>query len=381
LQASFMTQQSASAFNRRSCSALIELSKNFGELNRPSLKDISVFKEQFYTLILKTSSQERQQVASLLAKSEYVPKAIIIFLVMEEIAIARQPLSMSPVLQPSDLNMMIGKVSLSHLKVVAERKHLSEENARRLLEADTQSGVLRSILEKNPNYTLNSDINLQLDREKLEAAIDTTTNVITHFDAEKDIRQNGNRATKDLSQALLKLANRGSRLSRKPMGKTQKPAVAPLNRKQIERQLLHKARATDLAGFALSVKQFCDLKENITKDLLQRQDAGMLATLLRALEVSEITAARILLMLNRNIGRNAQILRIVMNKYSNLNFGECISFYEKHGANFRGTVGVGKLDPKNTRYALSSAARERRAALLEIQKENRKDFYQDRLSA
>jgi len=378
---SVMTEQKSSAFNRRSCSALIELSKNFGELSRPSLKDISIFKEQFYTLILKTTAQERQQVASHLARSEYVPKAIVIFLVMEEIAIARQPLLMSPVLQPGDLNMMIGKVSLSHLKVMAERDHLSEENVQRLLEVDTDTDIIKSILEKNPNCTFNLNTSFQSHQQELQSASDRSTDITTSFNLEQETGQTEKRATKDLSEALLKLANRGSRLSRKPTGKPEKPAIAPLNKKQIERQLLEHARSKNLTGFAVSVQHFCNLKESITNDLLKRQDAGMLATLLCALEVSEITAARILLMLNRNIGRNAQILRIVMNKYSNLNFDECVSFYEKYGATFRGTVGVTKLNPKSTRYALSSVARERRAELLKKQKEQNTGFYQDKLSA
>ena len=347
----------------RSQSTLVDLTMRFATLNRPSAKDIAVFREQFYTLILNTNGMEKRMLAEMLARSEYAPKAIIIFLSMEEIGIASFPLLYSPVLQSSDLCLIIGKCSFEHAKVIARRKDLEPSNVEALLALDNETQQIKIALQKNSEVGQNPKSVEVLTAEKpgtnwIKQAVENTTNLPAKV-------QNPitSPKTKDLSSSLLQIAGRGGKLGRKPTGKPVKSEFNDLTLKQMENQLLAAARSNNLEAFATSIQHYCGLKHKMTLEFMNRQDAGMLATLLRAMEISEVTAARLLLMMNRDIGRNAQIFKVVMKKYSNLDRSECVLFFKKHGAVFGQAQVTETGNRQATRFALSLAARDRRAAL------------------
>lgn len=359
----------------RSQSTLVDLTMRFTSLNRPSAKDITVFREQFYTLVLNTSSMEKRMLAELLARSEYVPKAIMIFLAMEEIGIANYPLRYSPVLQPSDISLIIGKCSFEHAKAIARRTDLDPSNVAALMKLDNDTQQIKLILQENSAANLNPETVEVLNTAKPEVnwikqAVKNTTNIPTKIQ-----KPEASTNSKDLSASLLQIASRGGKLGRKPTGKPVKSAFNEITLKQMENQLLATARFNDLEAFSTSIQHYCGLKYQTTFEFMNRQDAGMLATLLRALEISDVTAARILLMMNRDIGRNAQIFKVVMKKYSNLEREECVLFFKKHGAAFTQPSFSDSENRPATRFALSLAARERRAAL---QSQEKLDYYEDR---
>ena len=359
----------------RNQSTLIDLTYQFTSLNRPSSKDITLFREQFYTLVLNTNSTERKQIAKELARSEYAPKAIIIFFAMEEIAIANLPLLYSPVLQSSDINLILAKCSFEHAKVIARRNNLDASNIKTLMKLDNESKQINGILKANTSLTENMDT-----PKTSDAWIAQPAQVITDQSVEitKPIISDH---SKDLSASLLKLANKSGKLARKPIGKPAKSAFKTITLKQIEKQLLATARYNDFEAFATSVQHFCGLNYQTTFNFIKKQDAGMLATLLCALEVSDVTAARILLMMNRDIGRNAQIFKVIMKKYRNLNHKECVLYFKKIGADFTQThINEGNNEP-TTRYALSLAARDRRASLLEQDQLGETNYYGNKLTA
>ncbi len=332
-------------------------------MSRPSAKDITLFKEQFYTLILSTNAPDRKKISHALSKSEYAPKAIIIFLAMEEIAIATPCLLQSPILQSSDINLIIQSSSYEHAKVIARRDNLDLSNVQALLNKDTHSGSVKLILAGNSDFAKDPQISALIRDETAFTGQDEKPSVITTTQPKKAEVKAGD---KDLSKSLIELANKGGKLSRKPLGKQVKPDFTQFTKKQIERELLKSARSKDIVAFSDAIQKFCNLNAHHTFDFLKSQNAGMLATLLRALEISEITAARILLMLNNNIGRNPQIFKVVTKKYANLDHQECLIFFKKLGANFE-QLDL-KQDVNATRYALSLTARQRRASLLQKQK-------------
>lgn len=362
-------------------SSLVDLSLNFSQIKRPNIRDISIFREQFYTLILNATANDRQEISYILSACEYAPKPIILFLAMEEIGIAHHVLKKSAVLKARDLNMMVGKVASAHLKLIAGRDDVDIEVVQSLLKADSEDNHIQSILEANPACFENEDIMAIINAPEMLEEIEESEITITSVDEHSLKMPEVKKPQKDLSKDLVALANRGGKLSRMPVGKKPKPEILPLNKKQVERQLLASARAHDIRSFSHFVERYCGLKREITLDFLMKQNAGMLATLLCALELSNVSAARIMLMLNNNIGRNGHIFKNVMNKYSALNKDECTSFFEKQGATFKGSIGVEHFDPKTTRYALSLAARERRAALLKEQEKLPIKDFDERLTA
>jgi len=365
----------------RNQSSLVDLSKGFALLSRPSQRDISLFQEQFYTLILNTTSVERKEVAQTISTSAYTPKPLIIFMAMQEIAIAQSPLLYSPVLQPTDLNLIIEKSSTEQAKIIARRSNLDVTNVKALLKQDNVAEQIKTILLKNEAILENSEILAILENTHLSDGWDTAEQEITNVQSLNITQVKRSKPSKDLSETLLNLANRGGKLRRKPVGKPVKSAQSVITLSQMESQLLANMREKNLKSFATSIQHFCGLKKQITFQILKKQDAGMLATLLRALEITDISAARLLLMANLDIGRNAQIFKVVMDKYKNLDYSECISYYEKLGADFSHSHFKKAQHIPTTRYALSLAARARRAALLKQQEAYTEEPHDIKLSA
>ena len=348
----------------RSRSTLIELARSFTMLNRPSPKDLALFREQFYTLILNTDAKERKVISQELSHSEYAPKPIIIFFAMEEIAVANFPLAYSPVIQPADINLILKKCSFAHVKIIARRNNLDLSNIKALLKLDDDTGQIKNILKENTTLKNNDEISELLSPSIASDGWANKPAKVTTIQNERITKPKVTKASKDLSETLLSLANKGGKLERKkPTGKPVKAVSYALTLKQMENNLLALARAKDIQNFSSSIEDYCGLHYLTTFNLLSKQDAGKLATLLCALEITDITAARILLMMNQDIGRNAHIFRVVMEKYQNLSHDECVTFFQKLGADFSQTHVVKKQDHTATRYALSLAARDRRAAL------------------
>lgn len=365
----------------RNQSSLVDLSQGFALLSRPSKKDITLFQEQFYTLILNTTNVERKKIAQNIATSAYTPKAIIIFLATQEIAIAQSPLLYSPVLQPADLNLIIEKSSIEQAKVIARRENLDASNVKALLKLDNIAEQIKTTLLANEAISKNCEIQEILKTKHISEGLDTTELVITNTQSVDIMPSQASKRSKDLSQTLLALANRGGKLRRKPTGKPAKSTENIITLSQMENQLLANLREKNLKNFAISIQHFCGLKSPITFQMLRKQNAGMLATLLRALEISDVSAARILLMANLDIGRNAQIFKVVMNKYKNLDHAECVSYYEKLGADFSHSHFKETKQIPTTRYALSLAARARRAALLKHKEDTTQEYQEMKLTA
>jgi uncharacterized protein (DUF2336 family) len=365
----------------RNQSSLVDLSQGFALLSRPSKKEITLFQEQFYTLILNTTSVERKKISQNIATSAYTPKAIILFMAMQEIAIAQSPLLYSPVLQPSDLNLIIEKSSVEQAKVIARRENLDASNVKALLKLDNIAEQVKTILLANEAISGNSEIQEILETMHISEGWEKTELEITNIQSVDISPTQPSKRSKDLSQTLLALANKGGKLRLKPKGKPAKSTENIVTLSQMENQLLAIMREKNLKSFAITIQQFCGLKSPITFQILRKQNAGMLATLLRALEISDVSAARILLMANLDIGRNPQIFKVVMNKYKNLDHTECVSYYEKLGADFSHSHFKETKHIPTTRYALSLAARARRAALLKQQEDTSQEYQEMKLTA
>lgn len=365
----------------RNQSSLVDLSQGFASLSRPSKKDITLFQEQFYTLILNTSSVERKEIAQNISKSAYTPKPLIIFMATQEIAIAQSPLLYSPVLQPADLNLIIEKSAFEQAKLIARRENLDATNVKALLKLDNVAEQIKTTLLANEAITQNVDIVEILETSSLSEGWEKAEEEITNIQSVDITPLKPSKNSIDLSKTLLALANKGGKLKRKPTGKAPKSTESIITLSQIENQLLSNMREKNLKSFAISIQHFCGLRSPITFQILRTQNAGMLATLLCALEISDVSAARLLLMANLDIGRNAQIFKVVMDKYKNLNHSECVSYYEKLGADFNHSHFKETKHIPTTRYALSLAARARRAALLKEQEEHAQVSQKMKLSA
>ena len=350
---------------------LLDLVNIFTAHERPTHANIRMFKEQFYTLILVTNSVERKKISQTLAENFYTPRAIVLFLAMAEIGVAMPVLLKSPVLKADDLNKILDKTELAHAKIISRRDDLELNTVKELMKLDDETDIIKTTLLNNPIILDSKEMLAFVNQPKPETWQEIPTENITTFQIPEAIPVSS--ATKSLSNSLLELAGKGGKLKRAPRGKIPSSQNKTSTRKQVETQLLNAARSLNINTFAFTVQNLCDLKREITFEFITKQDAGMLASLLNALEVSEISAARIMLLLNRNIGRNNQVFKLVMQKYSKLDHDQCLELFNQLGASFNKHEALEPKDYKNTRFALSLAARDRRAQLLknrQVFKEN-----------
>lgn len=354
----------------RNRSNLVDLAIRFAGLERPSHSSISMFKEQFYTLVLASSAQERRAISEVLADCIYTPRAIVLFLGMEEIAVSKPVLENSPVLKPADLNSIISKTNDEHARAISARQDLEASTITQLMTVNDETDSIKNCLLKNPHILKNPDLLQLVEKTRYHDWIDEPAENVTSFEIPQV--ENEQKGTKDLSNSLLDLANRGGKLKRTPAGKKPAHSVVSNTIKQLEQKLLYAARSMNLNVLTHTIYEVCGLKREITASIILQENTGMLASLLRALNISEISAARIMLLLNRNIGRNHGLFKTVMQKFKQLDRAECIAFFAKMGAEFKVEKVIDPEDSKRTRFAMSLAARERREALL---------AHQERISA
>ncbi|MEO1143952.1 MAG: hypothetical protein AAFW66_16705, partial [Pseudomonadota bacterium] len=98
-----------------------------------------------------------------------------------------------------------------------------------------------------------------------------------------------------------------------------------------------------------------------TQAITQSGDAGLIASLLASLKVSRRTASQLLLLLNKDVGRNAEIFNVVMDKYTQLNTAECEAIFRKMGATFpHATSGKGRNGLPEEISTFNSVMMERR---------------------
>ena len=361
----------------RNGSPLLDLATSFAATKRPNLKAIERFKEVFYALIFKTTISERKIIGASLAKSYYTPRSAALFLAMEEIAVAAPTLLFSPVLNTRDLNVIISKTTFRHACVIARRIDLEFSTVRMLLAADNENEEIRNLIKRNVCVNNKQDVIdlLKIPSSEIRAEME--------FQRAQDLLQNktgesvevsvpplpvevNHRVTndmKDKSSELMELANIGGRLSQNLESFTLKGGgkSSRLSQKEIESQLVSHANDQDLEGLAASLQQFTGLQRAQTQAITQSGDAGLIASLLASLKVSRRTASQLLLLLNKDVGRNAEIFNVVMDKYTQLNTAECEAIFRKMGANFpHATSGKGRNGLPEEISTFNSVMMERR---------------------
>ncbi len=317
--------------NTRKPDPLIEASVQFGSKLRPTEKQVNIFKELFFNLIFKADASAKRKLSTALARSHYTPRTIAIFFSMEEIEISAPMLLFSPVLRERDLNAVIEKTTISHLRVIARRTSLETSTVRKLLSRDDDQELVRKLLKKNASLQQNQEAIDLLSLPSSAFQIETPEEVGAEqptIRTEDDFDQP---EAKPTHQKLFEIANIGGRLARKRHSTVQSYVGSS---ELFEKQLLECARKGNHASFAQTVENACALDASAIVDIIERQDAGMLASLLRAMHISKTVSCQILLLLNRDIGRNVTVFRAVSQKFDELRRSECQAIFERLGAQF-----------------------------------------------
>lgn len=105
----------------KSSSILLESTRQFCEIKRPSLEDISAYKAFFYQFIDTLPDTDKRQVAAILARNPFTPRPIGLYLAMDKIDVAAPFLLFSPILKELDLNAISRKMGETYAQVINRR--------------------------------------------------------------------------------------------------------------------------------------------------------------------------------------------------------------------------------------------------------------------
>lgn len=150
-QASFSRLAAGQISSRRS-DIMLAATDTFCNHSRPEKAQVDQFRELFYSLISETDEAAKRLIASALSKHYYAPRQILLYLALEEAAIAAPILAYSMALGQFDLLQIIDKTSNLHHRVIANRDDLGKTVVNKLIDLDDYLVIRR--LEDNPSVDI-----------------------------------------------------------------------------------------------------------------------------------------------------------------------------------------------------------------------------------
>ena len=361
-------------------SHLIELAQNFASLDRPTAAEINQFRDMFYILILKTTPAERMEISHILSRGHYTPRPVALYFGMEGIEIAAPMLLFSPVLNAIDLMQIVKKATSQHAKHVLQRNGLDISVVDALIKADKGFGELKALIRRNSDLKDREDVRTLLDSptlpangeeisaEKVPAPESKNNKVsqatghgrfINRLSGKNEARSEVRR---DLSNRLLNLARLSKENKRRPQFKSARRNMH--EPKPVAEHLLDLARSQDLKEMTSRLTSLTGMNSKQVSQIISGNNAGMLASLLRAIGISKTSASKLLLLLNRDVGRNAMVFKTIMRKYERLSEQECQAFFNEMGATFAETD-EGRTMPKTHISHFAALLAERRRDIAE----------------
>lgn len=356
--------QPADKKNRRS-GILFDAVRDFSGLKRPSAEDINKLKALFYEFIETMEPPQRRLVTAMLARCVYTPRAIALYLAMDDPQVAAPMLLFSPVLNELDLASISRKLGTGHAAIIRKRMQPVRSSSA------PQEAYPGPTIPENP--------------EKIETTSGSSDLVATAAQRD-DIAQPAvsNAAkpgsnTKTLSgEEIVALAASGGRLGKRtakqhPVNQAQRqpeagrfsffeeitsyrpratkadhPArddhgssqqgfrsttISVLDRKTT-RQLLSLARHRNLLAIARLIETLCGLPEKATLKLMAAETGDEFLYLVRAIGIPEPHGIQFSLMALPRIGRGFESYTAAKQTLRELDQGICQMIFNEIGARF-----------------------------------------------
>ena len=365
--------------SRKQKPALLDAAKQFGSNIRPTAAEVTAFKDQFYTLIFQLGSEEQKDIATAIANSHYTPRSVAIYFCLSEAKIAAPMLMFSPVLSTTDLNSIIKKRAKSHVRITARRNDIEASTVELLLSYPDEREMTRELLKRNGSLSKNEQIQALLNmpaeafdssvfeppliKKRVESYVQSDNKEIEEIQnepvsiLEETTTEEVATVSSSPNEQLMQLANKGGRISSE-RGKTSFSQTDSIE--QFETQLLDCARQSNRSALAQSIERRCHLPVEKFTEIVTQQDAGKLASLFCALGVRKLAASQLLLLLNRNVGRDIAVFKSIQSEYEQLRKSECQAMFEYSGARFGNMETSTPVETPETDLAL--ALRNRRGS-------------------
>ena len=308
----------------RRSTILMEIVRDFCQLERPDQADISRFKEIFYQLIQSVGIVERRSLSASLAACHYVPRTVVLFLAMDELEVAAPVLLFSPVINESDIISLARRMDIEHLKVLARREALTSDGARALRHAGGRE--VAAILARNRSL-VGSDNVEAVPAPVVPPVISVSPSPQIH--ASDAVAGPLPLPTNDsAARELVDLAGRGGRLGRgrqEEAQATRKEIPTQPSEKSIAagRELLEAHRNGAAEGFISAAAYRTGVRAAIIRAMVEKLDGESLAVLLKGMAVEDLEAMQLFVRLLPQVGRDFAKYKSLQAMYRKLNGERC----------------------------------------------------------
>ncbi len=351
-QASF-TRLAAGQISSRRSDIMLAATDTFCNHSRPEKAQVDQFRELFYSLISQTDEAAKRLIASALSKHYYAPRQILLYLALEEAAIAAPVLAYSKAFGQFDLLQIIDKTSNLHHRVIANRDDLGKTVVNKLIELDDYLVIRR--LEDNPSVDVSdgafskSSLEEIMELPKVKTS-DRKQDIATALDEMNAIIKQGRRSANEklaplvadtirpnkmqttsvkpegnkiklAMDELISLANRGRRLG----SVEDLLSDLPGNEKILfSERLLNATINKNRQGQIKAIQQEFDLSAASAGSVFEDRSGDTMSVCLKAANVETEIALQIISHSILNVGLSSHNTQRISKIYPALNQGACI---------------------------------------------------------
>ncbi|MGB7286104.1 MAG: hypothetical protein WBC71_04150 [Salaquimonas sp.] len=299
---------------KRTSRLLIDATRDFGNIKRPSSEQITQYKELFYQLIDQLCAPDRRMISAMLARLPFTPRAVALYFAQDQLDIAAPFLLFSQILGDLDLRAIAKKKGKSYAEIIKKR-HTS--------------------LDAHTNAVLDKIISGEQDIVISQAELKTVVSPIDSVEKPQAKWLDGNE--------IVALASVGGRLGKgtsEPL-KRETVEVAPVVRIEIDtlpktetRRLLSLARKQDLPAVSGYIKELSGLETDASLRLMKSKTGDELLYLVKALGLAAPHDMQLILMLAPRLGRSIESYQHAKMVLSELETGICRMIFNEIGARF-----------------------------------------------
>ncbi|MCP4183344.1 MAG: DUF2336 domain-containing protein [Hyphomicrobiales bacterium] len=280
---------------------------------RKKIDEAEEYKTLFYSFISDVDHKTKKLISSHLSRNRATPRSIAYYLALETIEIAAPFLLMSRVFWERDIMQMMGKLSNSHLLIIARRSDITPAIAGVLIARG--DNLINQVLSKNPTLRLNQ--------------IAQGNNVTPHANEKSSID-----TPVELSQ---KPVNELMELAQLALTDKQRPNQNPNNKihdqqNPIAARMLTHANTNNRVMVVRELSDYIGMNFEQVKKIVHHENCESLILFLKGINFKRDEAAQLLVKLNSDVARDESLLNRYLAQYDNFSSSQCRDVMRNLGA-------------------------------------------------
>jgi hypothetical protein len=283
---------------------------------RKKIDGAEEYKTLFYSFINEVDHKTKKLISSHLARNRATPRSIAYYLALETIEIAAPFLLMSQVFWERDIMQMIGKLSNSHLLIIARRSDITPAIAGILISRG--DNLINQVLSKNPTLRLN-----QVAQGKNVTPSYQFTDEKSNNDISVELPQKPVNELLELAQLALTGKQKPNQNQNEKLPNQQSPIAV--------RMLAH-ANSNNRVMVARELADHIGMNFEQVEKIVCHENCESLVLFLKGINFSQNEAAQLLTKLNSSVAGDASLLNRYIGQYNNFSASQCRDVMKNLGA-------------------------------------------------